>query len=152
MREGERDVVQSNAPKRSTHSLTCQINLLRDDAAGRARSSDGRGGGWSVGARRSKQAWSKQAAPASARARTFSFISNISFIRKGKEASLGCTSSYFHTKRSHITQNEKVWLLPDLKPTEKKRTFPVVAKRQSYWAAFSASFDRFLKESRTFRG
>ena len=28
----------------------------------------------------------------------------------------------------------------------------VVAKRQSYWAAFSTSFDRFLKESRTFRG
>ena len=51
-----REVVQSNAPRRSTHSLTCQINLLRDDAAGRARGSDGRGGGWSVGARRSKQA------------------------------------------------------------------------------------------------
>ena len=42
MREGERDVVQSNAPRRSEHSLTCQINLLRDDAAERTRSSDGR--------------------------------------------------------------------------------------------------------------
>ena len=57
VREGERDGVQSNAPRRPTHSLTCQINLLlRDDAAERARGSDGRGGGWSVGARRSKQA------------------------------------------------------------------------------------------------
>ena len=58
VRDGERDVVQSNAPRRSAHSLTCQINLLlRDDAAERARGpSDGRGGGWSVGARRSKKA------------------------------------------------------------------------------------------------
>ena len=29
---------------------------------------------------------------------------------------------------------------------------PVVAKRQHWWAAFSTSVDRFLKESRTFRG
>ena len=28
----------------------------------------------------------------------------------------------------------------------------VVAKRQNWWAAFSTSVDRFLKESRTFRG
>ena len=28
----------------------------------------------------------------------------------------------------------------------------VVAKRQYWWAAFSTSVDRFLKESRTFRG
>ena len=28
----------------------------------------------------------------------------------------------------------------------------VVAKRQSYWTAFSTSGDRFLKENRTFRG
>ena len=52
MREGERDIVESNAPRRSTYPPSCQINLLRDDAAGRARGSDGRGGGWSVGARR----------------------------------------------------------------------------------------------------
>ena len=52
VREGERDIVQSNAPRRSTYSLTCQINLLRDDAAGRARGNDGGGGGWSVGTRR----------------------------------------------------------------------------------------------------
>ena len=46
VREGERDIVQSNAPRRSTHSLlTCQINLLRGEAAGRARGSDDRGGG-----------------------------------------------------------------------------------------------------------
>ena len=46
VREGDRDIVQSNAPRRSTHSLlTCQINLLRGEAAGRARGSDDRGGG-----------------------------------------------------------------------------------------------------------
>ena len=28
----------------------------------------------------------------------------------------------------------------------------VVAKRQNWWAAFSTPVDRFLKESRTFRG
>ena len=33
-----------------------------------------------------------------------------------------------------------------------ERGQPVVAKRQSRWPAFSTSVDRFLKESRTFRG
>ena len=38
--------------------------------------------------------------------------------------------------------------------TFQRRSFfvAVVAKRQSYWTAFSTSGDRFLKESRTFRG
>ena len=52
VREGERDVVQSNAPRRSTHSLTCQKKLPRDDAAGMARGNDDRGEVVSVGARR----------------------------------------------------------------------------------------------------
>ena len=58
MRESERWCVQHERAE-TTNALTCQIILLRDDAAGRrARSSDGRGmgGGWSVGVRRSKQA------------------------------------------------------------------------------------------------
>ena len=47
-----REVVQSNAPRRSTHSLTCQKKLPRDDAAGMARGNDDRGEVVSVGARR----------------------------------------------------------------------------------------------------
>ena len=42
-----REVVQSNAPRRSTDSLTCQKKIPRDDAAGMARGNDDRGrGGW----------------------------------------------------------------------------------------------------------
>ena len=37
-----------------------------------------------------------------------------------------------------------------MKPADSANT--VVAKRQNWWAAFSTSVDRFLKESRTFRG
>ena len=36
--------------------------------------------------------------------------------------------------------------------SEPRAAPPVVAKRQNWWAAFSASVDRFLKETRTFRG
>ena len=39
---------------------------------------------------------------------------------------------YFHTKRGHITQNEKVWLLPDFKPTRKKTGFSVVPSERAH--------------------
>ena len=102
MREGERDVVQSNAPRRSTHSLTCQINLLRDDAAGRGKGEGQRRQGRGVVSRgAAKQASLKQAICTGRRRKLIrsGFISNISFIRKGKD-SLGCTSSYYHNLRA----------------------------------------------------
>ena len=43
------------------------------------------------------------------------------------------------------------WLSSDAR-NHPKEAVSVVAKRQSCWAAFSTSVDRFLKESRTFRG
>ena len=49
MREGDREIRRSNAPRRSVNALSCQINFLRDDAAGRARGSDDRGGGGQSG-------------------------------------------------------------------------------------------------------
>ena len=47
--EGDREIRRSNVPRRSVNALTCQINFLRDDAAGRARGSDDRGGGGQSG-------------------------------------------------------------------------------------------------------
>ena len=47
--EGDREIRRSNVPRRSVNALTCQTNFLRDDAAGRARGSDDRGGGGQSG-------------------------------------------------------------------------------------------------------
>ena len=40
-----RDTPANDAPRQLANAITCQINFLRDDAAGRARGSDDRGGG-----------------------------------------------------------------------------------------------------------
>ena len=45
-----RDTPANDAPRQSVNAtITCQINFLRDDAAGRARGSDDRGGGGQSG-------------------------------------------------------------------------------------------------------